>query len=89
VALAGPFEGYGPSVIVSHGGGYYTLYLYLEEIGVVEGAMVEAGQVVGTVGGQGTPEGARLEFQLRAPIDGDMPQAMDPLPWLRPRAGGR
>ncbi|MEX1257246.1 MAG: peptidoglycan DD-metalloendopeptidase family protein [Gemmatimonadota bacterium] len=88
VALAGPFEGYGPSVILSHGGGYYSLYLYLEEIGVVEGRAVEMGQVVGTVGGQSTPEGARLEFQIRAPTAGGVPEAMDPLAWLRPRAGG-
>ncbi len=87
VALAGPFEGYGPSVILSHGDGYYTLYLYLEEVGVVEGRPVDRGQVVGTVGGQGTPEGARLEFQIRAPVDGDSPRALDPLEWLRPRSG--
>ena len=34
VALAGPFEGYGPTVILSHGGGYYTLYLYLRDVAV-------------------------------------------------------
>lgn len=84
VELAGSFDGYGPSVIVGHGGGYYTLYLYLEEIGVVQGRRIETGQVVGTVGGAGTPEGARLEFQIRAPVNGS-PQAMDPLRWLRPR----
>jgi septal ring factor EnvC (AmiA/AmiB activator) len=85
VALAGPFEGYGPSVILSHGDGYYSLYLYLEEVGVVEGRPVETGQVVGTVGGQTTPEGTRLEFQIRAPTAQGMPEAMDPLTWLRPR----
>ena len=56
VVLAGPFEGYGPTVVLSHGDGFYTLYLYLEDIGVVEGRDVEAGQVVGTVGGADTPE---------------------------------
>ncbi len=89
VALAGPFEGYGPSVIVSHGNGFYTLYLYLEDIGVVVGRTIEAGQVVGTVGGGETPEGPRVEFQIRIPIDGDSPQAVDPLPWLRGRATER
>ncbi len=84
VALAGPFEGYGPSVILSHGGGFYTLYLYLEDIGVIEGRTIEPGQVVGTVGGAGTPEGPRVEFQVRVPIDGGTPQAVDPLLWLRP-----
>lgn len=85
VVLAGPFEGYGPTVVVSHGEGYYTLYLYLEDIGVVEGRDIEAGQVVGTVGGRQTPEGAHIEFQIRAPMDGRAPQAQDPLLWLRPR----
>ncbi len=85
VVLAGPFEGYGPTVILSHGGGFYTLYLYLDEIRVVEGRTVNAGQVVGTVGGRGTPEGPHLEFQIRAPVAGGSPQAMDPLQWLRSR----
>ena len=88
VVLAGPFEGYGPTVILSHGSGFYTLYLYLEDIGVVEGRDVEAGQVVGTVGGSGTPEGPHIEFQIRAPTDGGSPQAQDPLVWLRPPGGG-
>jgi septal ring factor EnvC (AmiA/AmiB activator) len=87
VVLAGPFEGYGPTVVLSHGEGFYTLYLYLEEIGVVEGRDVEAGQVVGTVGGADTPEGPHLEFQIRAPVGGSSPQAQDPLQWLRPRGG--
>ena len=85
VAYAGPFEGYGPTVMLSHGDGFYTLYLYLEDIGVVEGREVVAGQVVGTVGGTDTPEGPHLEFQIRAPLDGTSPQAQDPLLWLRRR----
>jgi septal ring factor EnvC (AmiA/AmiB activator) len=88
VAHAGPFEGYGPSVVVSHGGGYYTLYLHLDDVGVVQSRRVEAGQVVGTVGGRNTPEGPHIEFQLRAPLDGGPPQAVDPLPWLRPAGSG-
>jgi len=88
VVLAGPFEGYGPTVVLSHGGGFYTLYLYLEEIGVVQGREVQAGQVVGTVGGAQTPEGPHLEFQIRAPVGGGAPQAMDPLQWLKERSRG-
>jgi len=89
VVMAGPFEGYGPTVVVSHGEGFYSLYLYLEELGVVEGRPVEAGQVVGTVGGSETPEGARLEFQIRVPVGGGAPQAVDPLEWLRARGSVR
>jgi murein hydrolase activator len=87
VVLAGPFEGYGPTVVLSHGDGFYSLYLYLEDIGVVEGRDVELGQVVGTVGGADTPEGPHVEFQIRAPVNGGSPQAQDPLRWLRPRGG--
>ncbi|MEJ2203937.1 MAG: peptidoglycan DD-metalloendopeptidase family protein [Gemmatimonadota bacterium] len=87
VVLAGPFEGYGPTVVLSHGNGLYTLYLYLEELGVVQGRDVETGQVVGTVGGSDTPEGPHIEFQIRAPVDGGTPQALDPLRWLKPRGG--
>jgi murein hydrolase activator len=87
VNLAGPFEGYGPSVILSHGDGFYTLYLYLAELAVSEGSHVEVGQVLGTVGGADTPEGPRLEFQLRAPVDGGIPRAIDPMTWLRPPGG--
>ncbi len=87
VAYAARFEGYGPTVILDHGGGVYTLYAYLEEIGVVQGRTVDTGQIVGTVGGADTPEGARLEFQIRIPDNGGSPQAQDPLPWLRARGG--
>ena len=35
VAYAGPFEGYGPTVMLSHGNGFYTLYLYLDELSLI------------------------------------------------------
>lgn len=82
VVMAGPFEGYGPTVVLSHGGGYYSLYLYLKEISVKEGEKVARSQVVGTVGGERTPEGPHIEFQIRAPGG----QAVDPLGWLRQRS---
>jgi murein hydrolase activator len=82
VEMAAPFEGYGPSVIVSHGGGYYSLYLYLREVSVQRGAHVTRGQQIGTVGGEHTPEGAHMEFQIRVPGG----QPVDPLTWLRNRA---
>jgi murein hydrolase activator len=81
VEMAAPFEGYGPTVVVSHGGGYYSLYLYLKDVSVQAGATVQKGQVIGSVGGEGTPEGAHVEFQIRAPGG----EAVDPLTWLRGR----
>jgi murein hydrolase activator len=82
VEMAAPFEGYGPTVVVSHGGGYYSLYLYLKDMHVRPGTPVTKGQVIGTVGGEHTREGAHVEFQIREPGGG----AVDPLTWLRRRA---
>ncbi len=87
VVFAAPFGGYGLSVWLSHGGGFYTLYLYLEQLDVTQGRGVRAGQVLGTVGGTDTPEGPHMEFQVRAPVDGGEPRAQDPLAWLRARGG--
>lgn len=81
VVLARPMEGFGPGVVLSHGGGYYTLYLYLADIRVQVGQDVPAGQVIGTVGS--SPEdGAHLFFRLHAPLQGGSPVPVDPLPWL-------
>ena len=55
VEMAAPFEGYGPTVVVSHGGGYYSLYLYLKDVQVQQGATVAKGQVIGTVAAKGPP----------------------------------
>lgn len=88
VSLARPFEGYGPTVMVDHGNGFYTLYMYLRTIMVEEGATLARGDVVGTVGGDQTPEGSHLYFQVRAPIEGGVPEAVDPLNWLSRRAAG-
>ncbi len=82
VVFAEPFISYGPSVILSHGGGYYSSYLYLSEILVSVGATVTIGQVVGRVGGVNTPEGPHLEFQIR-----ERGRFVDPLTWLRRQRG--
>jgi murein hydrolase activator len=87
VELAGPLEGYGQSVVIGHGAGYYTLYLRLRSVGVRTGATVTTGQVIGTVGGEGSPEGPHLEFQVRTPGTSGSPTPVDPLNWLRSRAG--
>lgn len=86
VVHAAATEGYGLSVWISHGGGYYTLYLHLSSLAVTANQRVEARQVVGTVGGEGTPEGPHMEFQVRMPLRGGVPEAVDPLGWLRSRA---
>ncbi len=89
VSIARPLEGYGPTVMLNHGGGFYTLYMFLRSIAVREGQQIENGHVVGNVGGEQTPEGAHLFFQVRAPVQGDATEAVDPLVWLRSRGDGR
>ena len=89
VQLAGPLaygSGYGLSVILSHGGGFYTVYHYLEDLGVTQGREVAVGEVLGTVGGANSPEGPHLEFQVRSSESG-VPRALDPLTWLRAQGG--
>lgn len=89
VEIAGTLEGYGQSVVVGHGGGFYTLYLRLRTVAVKVGQKIATGQIVGTVGGESTPEGAHLEFQVRTPSAAGTPTPVDPLNWLRARAGTR
>jgi septal ring factor EnvC (AmiA/AmiB activator) len=84
VASASALEGYGLSIVVSHGGGAYTLYMRLKQINVRPGQAITAGQVIGTTGGEGTEHGPHLEFQVRVPTNG-VPVAVDPQNWLRAR----
>lgn len=88
IEYAGAFPGYGPTVIVSHGGGYRTLYLYLRDIGVRVGQQIGAGEPIGAVGGEQTAEGPHIEFQVRVPTQSGV-EPVDPLAWLRARAGIR
>lgn len=86
VEFAGPYPGYGNSVIVSHGGGYRTLYLYLRTVSVRTQQQVKAGDTLGAVGAEQSAEGPHMEFQVRVPMNGGT-EAVDPLAWLRGRAG--
>lgn len=88
VDYAGPVGLWGPSVIVSHGGGYFSLYLYLEALTVREGDIVEAGRVIGYVGALSSADQTEphMEFQIREPNPNDQPIAVDPVRWLRRRS---
>ena len=88
VDYAGPIGLWGPTVIVSHGGGYFSLYLYLESLTVGEGEVVEAGRVIGYVGPPSSADQSEphMEFQIREPNPNDQPIAVDPVRWLRRRS---
>lgn len=73
VAFAGPFRGYGPIVIVEHGGGVVSLISGLARIDVAAGAPVQPGDPLGIAAGD-------LYFEVRAGG-----RAVDPRPWVTAR----
>jgi len=72
---------YGLSVIVEHPSGYYSLYMQLSAAIVKVNDQIAKGQEIGSVGGENTPDGAHLYFEIR----GDNQIALDPTDWLRRR----
>jgi septal ring factor EnvC (AmiA/AmiB activator) len=79
VAHAAPFSGFGNLVILDHGNRAFSVYGYLDELGVTKGAKAGSGTVLGSVG-LNTAGEPSLYFELR--IDGE---PVDPLQWLKPR----
>jgi septal ring factor EnvC (AmiA/AmiB activator) len=79
VRLAQAYGTYGPTVILDHGEGFYTLYLYLSQLQVQAGQRVAAGEVIGLSGGQNSDEGPHVEFQVR----GQGSIALNPENWLK------
>ncbi len=79
VSLAGPLGLYLTSVLINHGGGYYTFYAYLHDATVRLGDRVIRGQVIGHLGGESSDEGPHLHFEIR----GQGGIALDPGNWLR------
>jgi len=68
-------RGFGNTMIVSHGGGYRTVYARLGKIFVQEGKILQSGQKIGEVGDAGTSNS--LHFELWARRD-----KKNPLIWL-------
>ena len=87
VVFAEPFHGYGLLVIVDCGGGYHAVISGMDQIGVVPGRAIGAGDPVGTMRaaartaalGPTPPDAPLLYFELRK---GGRP--INPAPWLRP-----
>ena len=80
VANVGPLGTYGQTVILDHGGGYFSIYASLNSSAVKKGSVVKKGDAIGTVGVSDPDLAAHLHFEIRVPPKGD---AVDPEGWLR------
>ena len=78
VVFADHYQSYGTTVILDHGGGWFTLYTHLLSLDVAKGQVLQAQEALGAVGE--TVEGPRLGFEIR-----HQTQAQDPQKWLKPR----
>lgn len=75
VSFADSYADYGPTVIVDHGAGYFSVSANLGQIDVRVGEQVSTGTRIGDVGA--TDAGARLYFELRlSGVD------LDPAEWF-------
>ncbi len=55
----------GYHVVIQHADGFETLYAHLDEFRSVAGALVDAGDVIGTVGMTGDTDEPHLHFEIR------------------------
>ena len=72
VIQSGVNGGYGISVTIDHGNGMVSVYGHLSEALVVEGQVVNQGEIIGYSGNTGRSTGPHLHFELRfegTPVD--------------------
>ncbi len=77
VVFAGPLTVRGNATMIDHGWGIYTGYMHQSEILVKVGDKVEAGQLIGRIGGTGRVTGAHLHLEV---FTGGV--QVDPMEWL-------
>ena len=75
---AGAGTGYGYSVIISHSGGYTTVYAHCLSLAVSAGQTVRQGQLIGYVGSTGRSSGNHCHFEIRRNGSYIAPQSVFP-----------
>jgi len=78
VEYAGWLSGYGYTVILSHPGGFFTIYGHLDQVAIQKGEPSVQGQILGAVGESASLETTALYFELRQGA-----KAVDPAPWMK------
>lgn len=71
-------SGFGNTIILNHGDGYYSVYSHLDEVLVELDDLIGTGEVIGLAGDSGSLEGTKLHFALFADQRTENPQK-----WLR------
>lgn len=77
IVFAGPLTVRGNATMINHGWGVYSGYMHQSEFLVKVGDHVEAGQLIGKVGGSGRATGAHLHVEIW--VGGVQ---VDPMDWL-------
>jgi len=78
VSYAGYMRGFGNVIVLSHDGGYSTVYGHNSVNLVKKGQYVKRGSVIGKVGRTGNATGSHLHFEIR--LSG---KPVNPLPYLK------
>ena len=73
-------RGYGNTVIIDHGDGFYSVYTHVIDIEVDENSYVDALDVIARVGDSGSLDGAKLHFEIWANRE-----KVNPELWLKKR----
>lgn len=71
-------RGYGNTIIIDHGGGYYTVYTHIVDVEVEENSYVDALDVIAHVGDSGSLDGAKLHFEIWS-----SKKKLNPESWLK------
>ena len=71
-------RGYGTTVIIDHGGGFYTVYSHVTNIQTNVDSQVRNGDVIAYMGDSGLINGSKLHFEIWG-----KGQKLDPERWLR------
>ena len=86
VVFADPYGGYGNFIVVEHANGLTSHYGHCEKISVNPGQIVEAGEIIGTVGKTGRVTGPHLHLEIRSNGKPQDPEKY--IPYLRASAKG-
>ena len=70
-------RGYGTTIIIDHGGGFYTVYSHVTNIQTTVDSQVRNGDVIAYMGDSGSINGSKLHFEIWG-----KGQKLDPEKWL-------